>query len=126
MVKPEAVMDIRSLSKQGYSIRAIARMTGLNRRSVKKYLCGEELPVYHKKNRISLLDNYRDLITDWLNQENYQASKIHELLRCQGFKGSKHPQPNFLPTCKLLITKCTNALFQILLDISLRRCSRSN
>lgn len=88
MVKPEGVMDIRSLSKQGYSIRAIARMTGLNRRSVKKYLSTNETPVYHKRNRVSLLDNYRDLIIDWLNQHDYRASKIHELLLCQGFQGS--------------------------------------
>lgn len=88
MVKPEGVMDIRSLSKQGYSIRAIARMTGLNRRSVKKYLSMNELPVYHSRNRTSMLANYHSLITDWLNQENYQASKIYELLQCQGFKGS--------------------------------------
>lgn len=88
MLKPEGVMDIRSLSKQGYSIRAIARMTGLNRRSVKKYLSTTELPVYHKRNRVSLLDNYRDLIIGWLNQENYQATKIHDLLKCQGFGGS--------------------------------------
>ena len=88
MVKPEGVMDIRSLSKQGYSIRAIARMTGLNRRSVKKYLSTTELPVYHKRNRVSQLDKYRDLIADWLNQEDYRASKIHDLLKCQGFSGS--------------------------------------
>ena len=81
MVKPEEVMDIRSLSKQGYSIRAIARMTGLNRRSIKKYLIEGQLPIYHKRNRVSLLDKYHDLIKDWLNQENYQASKIHELLQ---------------------------------------------
>jgi transposase len=88
MLKPEGVMDIRSLSKQGYSIRAIARMTGLNRRSVRKYLNPEQLPVYHKPSRVSLLDNYRGLIVDWLNQENYRASKVHDLLKCQGFSGS--------------------------------------
>ncbi|MDP2789123.1 MAG: IS21 family transposase [bacterium] len=88
MVNPEGVMNIRSLIKQGYSIRAIARMTGLDRRSVKKYLKDGELPVYHKQMRASILGEYHDLISGWLEQENYQASKIYELVQCQGFKGS--------------------------------------
>jgi transposase len=100
MLKPEGIMEIRSLSKQGYSIRAIARMTGLNRRSVKKYLSTTELPVYHKRNRVSMLDNYRDLISDWLNQENYRASKVYELLQCQGFKGSYDIVQRYVKTVK--------------------------
>ncbi len=88
MVKPEGVMNIRSLAKQGYSKRAIARMTGLDRRTVKKYLRDGELPVYHKQIRESILGGYHELINGWLEQENYQASKIYELVQCQGYKGS--------------------------------------
>ena len=88
MIKPEGVMNIRSLKKQGYSNRAIARMTGLDKRTVNKYLKEGEIPIYKKIIRQSKLESYKPLIEGWLSQENYQASRIYELLLCEGFKGS--------------------------------------
>lgn len=88
MIKPEEVMNIGSLKKQGYSNRAIARMTGLDKRTVKKYLQEGEVPGYKKITRQSKLESYKPLIEGWLSQENYQASRIYELLVCEGFKGS--------------------------------------
>lgn len=88
MIKEENVMDIRSLAKQGYSQRQIARLTGLNRHTVKKYLQEGTLPVYKRMNRQSILGSYRNLIDGWLGQQDYQASRIHELLQLQGFTGS--------------------------------------
>jgi transposase len=84
----EVLMDIRSLSKQGYSMRAISRMTGLNPRTVKKYLQENALPTYKAVNRQSKLEGFKELIEAWLKQQNYQASRVMELLRNQGFKGS--------------------------------------
>ena len=57
-------------------------MTGLDKRTVKKYLNEGELPVYKEIIRRSKLESYKPLIEGWLNQEDYQASKIHELLIC--------------------------------------------
>jgi transposase len=88
MIKPEEVMNIRSLKKQGYSNRAIARMTGLDKRTVRKYLTEGELPIYKKINRQSKIDPYKPLIEGWLSQEDYQSSRIYELLICEGFDGS--------------------------------------
>lgn len=89
MIKGKNIMDIRSLAKKGYSQRHIARLTGLSRTTVKKYLEETHLPVYKKVNRQSLLTaEYRSLIDGWLSQQDYQASRIHELLQCQGFAGS--------------------------------------
>ncbi len=87
MILPEEVMDIKSLRKQGYSVRAIARITGLHRDTVDKYLKEGNLPIYKKINRQSKLDTFKLLIEGWLKQENYQARRIHELLICEGFKG---------------------------------------
>ena len=88
MIRLEEVMNIRSLKKQGYSNRAIARITGLDKRTVKKYLKEGEVPSYKKITRQSQLEAYKPLIEGWLSQDNYQASRIHELLICEGFKGS--------------------------------------
>jgi len=88
MIKGETVMDIRSLAKQGYSQRQIARLTGLNRKTVRKYLEETCLPVYKTVKRQSKLTPFRHLIEGWLVQQDYQASRIHELLQLQGFSGS--------------------------------------
>ncbi len=88
MIKEKDVMDIRSLAKQGYSQRHIARLTGLSRHTVKKYLQEGTLPVYKKVDRESILGPYRGLIDGWLGQQDYQASRIYELLKLQGFTRS--------------------------------------
>ena len=88
MIIMEAVMDIRSLAKQGYSKRAIARISGRDFRTVQKYLQEEVIPKYKAVKRQSKLEKFKDLIGDWLSQQDYQASRIKELLRKQGFKGS--------------------------------------
>ena len=46
MITMEGLMDVRSLDKQGYSHRRIAKLTGLHRTTVKKYLADGTLPVY--------------------------------------------------------------------------------
>lgn len=88
MIKEKNMIDIRSLAKQGFSQRHIARLTGLNRKTVRKYLQEVALPVYKVVSRQSMLKPYRGLIEGWLSHQNYQASRIHELLQCQGFTGS--------------------------------------
>lgn len=88
MIKEGKLMDIRSLAKQGYSQRQIARLTGLNRMTVRKYLREGVLPVYKKTHRQNTLGPHRSLIDGWLSQQDYQATRIHELLQCQGFTGS--------------------------------------
>ena len=93
-------MDIRSLAKQGYSQRAIARLTGLSRTTVKKYLAEGTLPIYHVANRDSKLNNYKGLIEGWLGQQNYQATRIHALLLLQGFKGSYTTVRRYVGTIK--------------------------
>lgn len=100
MIKGKNIMDIRSLAKQGYSQRHIARLTGLNRKTIRKYLEEANLPVYKPVNRQSILNPYRGLIQGWLSQQDYQASRIHELLQCQGFSGSYDIVQRYVKTIK--------------------------
>ena len=44
MINMEGLMDVRSLNKQGYSVRRITKLTGLHRNTVKKYLADGTLP----------------------------------------------------------------------------------
>lgn len=88
MIKKETLMDIRSLAKKGHSRRQIAKMTGLNRRTVSKYLEEGTLPVYQQQQRQSKLESFKPLINGWLEQTDYQATRIHEMLIGEGFDGS--------------------------------------
>lgn len=81
-------MDIWALKRQGYSIRAIAKKLGLHRKTVKKYLETGEFPAYRKVKRKSALEPWYGTIGDWLNAEDYQATRIHEMLARHGYQGS--------------------------------------
>ena len=100
MIKKETLMNIRSLAKQGYSHREIGRMSGIDRRTVKKYLQEGTLPVYAKANRTSKLEDFKPLIEGWLQQDNFQATRIHELLTAEGFIGGYQTVRRYVQTIK--------------------------
>src|SRR5208283_3570586 len=87
MIAMGVLMDIRSLARQGYSCRQIAKLTGIHRQTIKKYLQEGVLPTYKAIKRTSKIDPYKKLIQSWLEQQDYQATRIHELLQTQGFHG---------------------------------------
>ena len=87
MIAMGVLMDIRSLARQGYSSRQIAKLTGIHRQTIKKYLQEGVLPTYKAIKRTSKIDPYKKLIQSWLEQQDYQATRIHELLQAQGFHG---------------------------------------
>ncbi|MFA4906539.1 MAG: IS21 family transposase [Candidatus Margulisiibacteriota bacterium] len=88
MITMEELMDVRSLDKQGYSHRRIAKLTGLHRNTVKKYLAEGTLPVYKKQARLSKLAPYHGMIADWLSTQDYLATKVYDLLQLQGYANS--------------------------------------
>lgn len=81
-------MDIWALSRQGDSKRSIVRKTGLNFRTVSKYLEQGEIQTYDSSNRRSSLEPYHEMIRGWLDDDNYTATRIHDLVKLQGFEGS--------------------------------------
>ncbi|WP_073379637.1 IS21 family transposase [Desulfofustis glycolicus] len=82
-------MDIISLQRQGFSQRDIAKKLGIHRNTVKKYLENPAVPAYHKSiKRASILDPYRQLIDDYLAEDDYKATWIHERLQQRGYEGS--------------------------------------
>jgi len=89
MITLEVFVDIFSLRNQGFSMRAIAKKLGIHRKTVKKYLEGKMLPTYRKtKRKHSKLDPYRQTIRDFLENDDYQATWIHDRLRNLGYDGS--------------------------------------
>lgn len=88
MIVKGRVMDIWTLHRQGYSQREIGRRLGLDRRTVKKYIAGQELPTYRGGPRGSKLAPYHGMIRDWLAGEEYTAQRLHRRVTEQGYAGS--------------------------------------
>ena len=81
---------IHSLKAQGYSIRAIARMTGLNRRTVSKRLKEESLKPYKKRKVKSKLDNYKEYIENRIQSafpDKIPSTVIYEEIKEMGYEG---------------------------------------
>jgi len=89
MISMEVFMDIFALRRQGFSLRYIAKKLGIHRNTVKKYLETGSVPQYRKrKRRTSILDPFKGVIDDFLEQDSYQATWIFDRIRNMGYKGS--------------------------------------
>lgn len=101
MISTEVFMDIFSLHRQGYSMRAIARKLGIHRNTVRKYLRTGSFPRYRKsKRRGSILDPYRQIIRDYLEEDNYQATWIFDRIRKMGYTGSYETVRDYVRSLK--------------------------
>lgn len=79
---------LRELHNQGMSISEIAKETGYNRRTVRKYVNSKVPPVTKKRSpKASKLDNYRDYINQRLNNYPLTASRIYREIQEKGFTG---------------------------------------
>ena len=88
MITREVYMDIKAMHRNGLSIRKIARTTGLHRDTVKRHLESDSFPEYrNKKGRGSILDPFRKIIEDYLEEDDYQGTWIFEKLTRMGYKG---------------------------------------
>jgi len=88
MVSKEKLMDVYVLKRKGLSKNAICRQTGLNWRTVVKYLAGDsERKPYDSSNRTSILAPYYPIIESWLDDDVYTATWIYDRLKLMGYAG---------------------------------------
>lgn len=89
MIATEVYMDILALKRQGHSLRAIARKLGIHRKTVKKHLESNCFPTYSRTSaKPSILEPYHQVIRDFLDEDDYQATWIFERLKRMGYAGS--------------------------------------
>lgn len=89
MIALEVFMDILALRRQGLSFRAIAKKLNIHRNTVKKYVEeGARAPRYNRnKRKESILAPYFQVISDWLEQDDYRATWIYNRIKALGYAG---------------------------------------
>lgn len=79
---------IKDLHAQGFSIRAISKKTGFDRRTVSKHLNNTYFPKSKKRiKKASKLDEYKEYIITKLHEEPYTASRLYREIQKMGFTG---------------------------------------
>jgi transposase len=100
MIEKEEWVLIRSLAyklKQGLSISEIARQTGHDRKTVRKYLSAEQKPQYSTGQKISKLDPYKDYIKLRLKEvPEISNRRILREIKAQGYTGSRSILGDFI------------------------------
>ena len=89
MISKEVWVDIKSLHRQGFSIRHIARELGISRVTVRRYLRNDEPPRYVRtKTKPSLLDPHKDYLLGRLRKlPELPATVLLRELKERGYRG---------------------------------------
>lgn len=104
MIDKEEFTVIHTLHKRGYSIRAISKIVGLNRRTVSKRLKEEELKPYKKVEYKSKLDPYKKYIIQRVEEalpDKIPSSVIYEEIKKYGYDGKIRILQTFLSSLKI-------------------------
>ena len=98
MLKMSQINHIRDLSKCGYNVSEIHRKTGADHKTIEKYLAKEDFSEEPPKRKIrkSILDPYKPLIHEWIEEDKNHWSKQHHtakriydrLVAEEGYTGS--------------------------------------
>lgn len=88
MLTVEAWMDIKSLKRDGHSIKAIVRLTGHSRNTVKRVLRETGPQPFRKPHRQSKLDPFKAYVRERFEQYGVNAKRLAGEIRPMGYTGS--------------------------------------
>ena len=103
MLVMEEAVEIRVLSRQGKSIREIARTLGVSRNTVRRYLRGQKVPRYRREARAGKLDSYKRYLGERVKAaapEWIPAAVLFRELRMLGYSGGLTTLKLYLATLK--------------------------
>ncbi len=111
----ELIHKIQELHQKGVSVRGIARVTGKNRKTVKKYLEGD--PYNHcRSNKQGVLDAFKDFIVKAIRNGMTQSS-IAKQLEGMGYSGTASNARQYISSVAreygLEVAKYSNACLEI-------------
>lgn len=89
MITKEEWLDMQSMDRNRVNISAIARRTGHDRKTVRKYLrAGNDPPKYRARpRRPSILDPYKEYVRQQIDEHDLSAVRLLEDLQKMGYKG---------------------------------------
>src|SRR5437660_3081982 len=100
MIRSGTINTIHELAAQGKSIREIARIVGIARNTVRRYLRGKPEAVPRPK-RGSVLDAYKGQIRRWMQEDHlYNCETMLPRLQEQGYTGSLSTLKAFVHTLR--------------------------
>ena len=93
--------EIRSYLEQGLSKRAIARITGMSRDTINRYLNPDFTPIHASlgKKKKGILSAYEDVINKLL-QQGTRGTEIEKYIREQGYVGSSSSVRHYITEWK--------------------------
>jgi hypothetical protein len=98
MIGVDYLMDILELHREGHSIHAIARLTGLSRNTVRKALRGQHDLKRRSAQRAGILDPFKDYLRQRRSDVPLSAVRLLEEIRGMGYAGSLPTLRRFLAT----------------------------
>lgn len=87
MLRSGEILDIREMCEQGLSITEIARRTGRDRKTIRKWLQTKGLPKPQKRQTKSILDPFKPFIQEQMRKGVTNAEKMLRLLQQRGYTG---------------------------------------
>ena len=97
MLKIEEWLMLRDLYSKGLSITEIARQTGFDKKTIRKYLTINTLPEPQKHpERKSKLDPFKPFILEKLKEGPYTAARLYREIKEIGFDGGKTIVKDFI------------------------------
>ena len=104
MLTWEDDVEVHALRKRGWSISAIARHTGFDRKTVRAYLSGERTPGVRARPSPDPFEPFIDYVTARLREDPHLwARTLFDELEELGFRAvvsepdPQHPRPGFAP-----------------------------
>jgi transposase len=88
MLSAEVWMDIKHLHREGQSIKAITRLTGHSRNTVRRVLWQPTKQPFNKPARHSLLDEFKPYVTKRYQQCALSSVRLLAELKPMGYRGS--------------------------------------
>lgn len=100
MIGVDQMIDIKNLHQQGHSIKAISRLTGHARNTVRKVLRGEHTLVPAPRKTSSKLDAYKPYLQTRYRECALSAVRLCEEIQAMGYEGSVATVRRYLRTLK--------------------------
>lgn len=98
MVRLEDIVMIHDLRRQGLSVSAIARKTGLDRKTVRKQLAGSVKPPVYKPRPVAPFEPY--LLERITLYPDLSGRRLLREIAAMGYRGGYTAVTDYLRTCR--------------------------